>query len=71
MDMVFHMASIIIDITDDDMQRVNVDGTRNVIEACKENQLIYTSSSCVGMSKDPNKVCDDFSEDQSVPLNTK
>ena len=79
MDVVFHTASIIpvtVDITDDDMQRVNVDGTRNVIEACKENKvnrLIYTSSSCVGMSKDPNKVCDNFSEDQSLPddpLNT-
>lgn len=79
MDVVFHTASLIpvtVEITDDDMQRVNVDGTRNIIEACKENKvkrLIYTSSSCVGMSKDPNKVCEKFSEDQSLPddpLNT-
>lgn len=79
MDVVFHTASLIpvsVEVTDDDMQRVNVEGTRNVIEGCKENnvkRLIYTSSSCVALSKDPNKVCENVAENHCLPddpLNT-
>ena len=36
MDVVFHTASIIpltLEVTNDDMQRVNIEGVRNVIEA--------------------------------------
>ena len=48
-DLVYHMAGL-VDITPDRyevMRRVNVDGTRNVIDACRENgvgRLVYTSS---------------------------
>ena len=42
MDVVFHTASIIpltLEVTDDDMQRVNIEGVRKVIEACKLNSV--------------------------------
>ena len=72
MDVVFHTASIVptVEVTDEDMNLINIVGTRNVIEACKENgvkRLIYTSSTCVVLSKDPNKVCEDVEENQSLP----
>jgi nucleoside-diphosphate-sugar epimerase len=57
MDVVFHTASLIpitVDITDEDLHKVNVIGTQNIIEAGKVNsvkRLIYTSSSCVVLSK--------------------
>ena len=73
MDIVFHTASLIpitVDITDDNMHKVNVTGTQNVIEACQMNnvkRLIYTSSSCVGLSKNPNKVCENVEESEILP----
>ena len=73
MDVVFHTASLIpiaVDITDDDMHRINVTGTQNIIEACKVNsvkRLIYTSSSSVVLGKNPNKVYDDVEESESLP----
>ena len=79
MDVVFHTASLIpmtVAVTDDDMQRVNVDGTENIIEACRKNnikRLVYTSSTCVALSKDPNMICEDVPESWSLPedpLNT-
>ncbi len=48
-DVVFHLAGL-VSITEDKshlLEKVNVEGTRNVIEACKESKvkkLIYTSS---------------------------
>ena len=73
MDVVFHTASIIpltIDVTDEDMYRVNVSGAHNVIEACKLNdvkRLVYTSSSSVVLSKNRNKVSENVEESQSLP----
>ena len=79
MDVVFHTASLIpitVDITDDNLHKINVTGTQNIIEACKVNnikRLIYTSSSCVVLGKNPNKICENVEESESLPddpLNT-
>ena len=78
-DVVFHTASLIpitVDITDDDLHKVNITGTQNIIEACKVNnikRLIYTSSSCVVLGKNPSKICENVEESESLPddpLNT-
>jgi nucleoside-diphosphate-sugar epimerase len=40
MDVVFHTASLIpitVDITDEDLHKVNVTGIQNIIKACKAN----------------------------------
>jgi nucleoside-diphosphate-sugar epimerase len=79
MDVVFHTASLIpitVDITDEDLHKVNVTGTQNIVEACEANnikRLIYTSSSCVVLGKNPSKICENIEESESLPddpLNT-
>ena len=79
MDVVFHTASLIpitVEITDDDMYKVNVTGTQNIIEACRVNsikRLIYTSSSSIVLGKDHTKICENIEESESLPdepLNT-
>ena len=73
MDVVFHTASLIpitVEITDDDMYKVNVTGTQNIIEACRVNnvkRLIYTSSSSIVLGKSSTKVCVNVEESESLP----
>lgn len=48
----FHFAALLAHghITDADLHRVNVEGTRNVLVACEESQvsnLVFTSSNCL------------------------
>lgn len=56
MDSVFLTASLqpCVKVSDDQMKRVNIDGARNVVSACKAQgvkRLIYTSSTSVTMGK--------------------
>ena len=73
MDVVFHTASLIpltVEISDDDLHKVNMTGTQNIVEACQANsikRLIYTSSSSVGLSKNPNNTCENVKESQGLP----
>ena len=53
-DAVFHVASIIphrVGFTVEDFNRINTNGTKNVLEACQE-RLIYTTCAGVVLSKD-------------------
>ncbi len=58
MEIVFHTAGLIptsILNTPEAMERVNLNGTKTVVKACKETgvrQLIYTSSTAITLSKD-------------------
>lgn len=55
MDVVVHMAAVIFAKTPEEQRRVNVEGTKNVIELCKKNKmkkLVYTSSVAVLYGKD-------------------
>jgi nucleoside-diphosphate-sugar epimerase len=64
-DVVFHAASLMpisVRNTALAMERVNIEGTRNVVAACKEHgikRLIYTSSVTVTLSRDP-RVCHEY-----------
>lgn len=77
MDTVFLTASLqpCVTISDSLMRKVNVDGARNVIKACKlqgVSRLIYTSSVSVTMSKYPEKPHNLIQESEpfpEVPLN--
>ncbi len=57
-DVVYHLA-ICLDESSRDMWDINVNGTKNIVELCKENdvkQLIYMSSSGVlGETKEPSR----------------
>ena len=60
-DVVFHTAGLIptIKTRDSELFRVNRDGTRNVVNACKEagvKRLIYTSTCDVVLSSDKDQV---------------
>ncbi len=63
-DLVFHLASLVA-ITEDKialMQRVNVEGTRNVIEAVRQagvRRLVYTSSIHALQRPDPDVMIDE------------
>lgn len=63
-DVVFHCASITpvtVRHTPTDYHRVNVTGTENVIQACREcrvKRLIYTSSASVTLGRDQQTACD-------------
>ncbi|XP_064400231.1 uncharacterized protein LOC135346519 [Halichondria panicea] len=77
MDSVFLTASLqpSVKFSDNQMRRVNIDGTRNVVNACKAQgvkRLIYTSSTSVTMSKFPDKPDDLIQESDpfpEIPLN--
>ena len=74
---VFMTASLqpCVTISDEMMQRVNIGGAQNVLEACKKQKvkrLIYTSSVSVTMGKNPERPHDLIKESQpfpEVPLN--
>ena len=74
---VFMTASLqpCVTISDDMMQRVNIGGAQNVVEACKKQKvkrLIYTSSVSVTMGKNPKQPHDLIEETRpfpEVPLN--
>ena len=70
-EVVFHVAGLIprLGVRDADLFAVNETGTKNVVEACKcvgVSRLIYTSTTDVVMSKDPNQVLD--LADETTPL---
>ena len=74
MDVVFHTASITpmfqLKYSDDDFYRINVTGTENIIEACKQcgvKRLIYTSSVTVVMTEDPKQSIDGLDETYPLP----
>ena len=77
MDSVFLTASLqpSVKLSDSQIRRVNIDGTRNVVNACKAQGvkiLIYTSSTSVTMSKFPDKPDDLILESDpypEIPLN--
>ncbi|MNJ93498.1 dTDP-4-oxo-6-deoxy-D-allose reductase [compost metagenome] len=68
MDAVFHLAGVIAYKRSQrsQMERVNVEGTRNVVEVCREYQikrLIYLSSVvAVGAGKTPDEILNEDSE---------
>ena len=72
-EVVFHIAALTpfsIKNTHKAMMRVNVEGTRNVVNACIENgvkRLIYTSSCVVTMSRSRDHSRNDVVE-ESLPL---
>ena len=72
MDVVFHTAAIlptVIGVTNDDFEQVNLQGTENVISACREcevKRLIYTSSIDVVLGKGVTKV-ENIDEDYPFP----
>ena len=74
---VFMTASLqpSVAVSNEIMQRVNIGGAQNVLEACKEQKvkrLIYTSSVSVTMGKNPKRPHDLIEESQpfpEVPLN--
>ena len=77
-DVVFHCASLVpksIRFTSSDFHYVNVEGTKNVLNAsteCGVKRFIYTSSATVNLCKDPNKIsenCDESCPIPSDPLN--
>jgi len=72
-DLVYHMAALVA-ITSDKyelMYRVNVEGTRNVIEACREmgvRRLVYTSSiHALGRAEDGITMDETIEFDQTNP----
>jgi dihydroflavonol-4-reductase len=72
-DLVYHMAALVA-ITSDKyelMYRVNVEGTRNVIEACREmgvRRLVYTSSiHALGRAEDSITMDETIEFDQTNP----
>ena len=74
MDVVFHTASITpmfqLKYSEDGFRRINITGTENIIEACKQcgvKRLIYTSTATVVMSKDPKQSIDGLDETYSLP----
>ena len=76
MDAVFHTASITpmfeLKYSEDGFRRINITGTENIIEACKQcgvKRLIYTSSNSVIMSKDPKQSIDGADETYPLPKN--
>ena len=78
MEVVFHTASLIpvsILNTPEAMERVNVKGTKNVIQACQQcgiKRLIYTSTATVTLSKDPTlhtELIDESAPFPKDPLN--
>ncbi len=74
-DVVFHCASLIpnnVRFMTSDFHRVNVEGTKNVLNACVEcavKRLIYTSSASITLSKNPNLVSEDCDESSPIPSN--
>lgn len=67
-DLVIHCASLLayIGITNEDLERVNIQGARNVISSCKKNKvrgLISTSSLAVLLDRNLMDVCQTGSED--------
>lgn len=77
MDSVFLTASLqpCVKISDDQMCRVNIDGARNIVNACKAQgarRLIYTSSTSVTMGKyldNENGITSESTPYPKVPLN--
>ncbi len=79
MEVVFHTAGLLpynILNTPEAMERVNLKGTKNIIKACRQNdvkRLLYTSSSSVTLSKDPKLrtegAIDEFAPYPKAPLN--
>lgn len=73
MDVVFHTAALLpfsIQNTSQDMEMVNIEGTRNIVAACKEcgiKRLVYTSSSIVTLSKDPKVKYEEVEEFDPLP----
>ncbi len=73
MEVVFHTAALMpvgILSTPEAMERVNVNGTKSVIKACKETdvkRLIYTSSVYVTLSKDPKLNTEEMDESSPLP----
>ena len=72
--MVFYVAGLIprLGVKTGDMHAVNATGTKNIVEACKQasvRRLLYTSTTDVVMSKDPNQVLDNVDETTPLPSN--
>ena len=71
-EVVFHCAALLpysLRNNAQDIYTVNCEGTRSVVDACKEcgvKRLLYTSSASVALHKDPKQACVD--SDESCPL---
>lgn len=74
-DVVFHTVALVptsIRNTPQAMQRVNVDGTKNIVSSCKSygvKRLIYTSSITVVIGKDKRVSYEGIDEDYPLPKN--